>query len=208
MTHSLPSLIQLLPEHARRTRQLQRDEFLFRQGEPARAIFMLSSGRMRLIRDLADGSGITLHVARAGESFAEAALFASAYHCHAVAEVASCVISVDADTLTTQLQSNAALGLALSQLLAEQVRELRAMLSLRDIRSADERLLTWLRRKADQEQMSVLLDRPWAAIAEELGLTREAVYRSLSKLQSQGLLKRDGRQGRGQPERISLLTGC
>ncbi|MGM0632076.1 MAG: Crp/Fnr family transcriptional regulator [Pseudomonadota bacterium] len=204
MIKSLQPFIDVLPEPARQRRALERGKYLFRQREPAQAIYAVVSGRVQLFRDLADGSAVTLHVAREGETFAEAALFASHYHCHAQAEVDSVVICLDADTLMRRLQSDAALGVALSRLFAGQVRELRAMLSLRDIRSADERLLTWLRRKADAEHMDVVLDRPWTAISEELGLTREAVYRSLSRLQKQGLIERHGRHGEGSAERIRL----
>lgn len=204
MLKSLQPFIEVMPEQARRRRTLERGEYLFRQDEPARAIYAVVTGRVRLFRDLPDGSSVTLHVARKGETFAEAALFAMQYHCHAAAEVDATVICLDTGTLMCRLQSDAALGVALSRLFAGQVRELRAMLSLRDIRSADERLLTWLRRKVDAERMEVVLDRPWTAISEEVGLTREAVYRSLSRLESQGWIERCGRHGEGSVERIRL----
>lgn len=204
MPDLIEPLLEALPEEARQTRVLERGEFLFRQSEPARAIFLVSSGRVRMFRDLADGSSVTLHVARDGETFAEAALFANEYHCHAQAELSTAVITIDTEQLLNLMSTDAALALQLSRQFAAQVRELRAMLSLRDIRSADERLLTWLRRKVDQETMALTLDRPWSAISEELGLTREAVYRSLGKLQSQGLLEREGRHSDTSTERIRL----
>lgn len=205
MLNSLQPFIEVMPEQARKRRTLEQGEYLFRQDEPARAIYGVVTGRVRLFRDLPDGSSVTLHVARKGETFAEAALFASHYHCHARAEVDAIVICLDTDTLMRRLQSDAALGVALSRLFAGQVRELRAMLSLRDIRSADERLLTWLRRKVNAEHMEVVLDRPWTAISEELGLTREAVYRSLSRLERQGRIERHTRHQEGPLERIRML---
>lgn len=126
MMHSLQPFIDVLPEQARQSRTLERGEYLFRQREPAQAIYAVVSGRVQLFRDLADGSAVTLHVAREGETFAEAALFATHYHCHARAEVGSTVICLDADTLMRRLQSDAALGVALSRLFAAIERLVRA----------------------------------------------------------------------------------
>ncbi|MGM0631611.1 MAG: Crp/Fnr family transcriptional regulator [Pseudomonadota bacterium] len=200
----LQRFIDLLPEGTGKPRTLSRDEFLFRQQAPARAIYSVVSGRVRLFRDLPDGSSVILYVARSGDTCAEAALFTTQYHCHARAEVDTQVIGLDTEVLMRHISADAAMGVELSRLFAAQVRELRAMLTLRGIRSADERLLAWLRLKASGERMAVELDRPWTGISEELGLTREAVYRSLARLQEKGLIDRRGRNEKGGGELICL----
>ncbi|MDP1931406.1 MAG: Crp/Fnr family transcriptional regulator [Gammaproteobacteria bacterium] len=205
MTHPFQELIDHLPANARSELSLAKGEFLFRQQQPAAAIFAIISGRIRLFRDLPDGSSVTLHVARSGETFAEAALFAENYHCHAQAELETKVMRLNSRPLLEAIALHKDLGLHLSQILAAQVRDMRAMLCLRDIRSADERLLAWLRMKARGEQMNVAIDRPWAGISEELGLTKEAVYRSLTRLQREGLIERADRQGRERSEVIRLM---
>jgi CRP-like cAMP-binding protein len=72
-------------EAGRTVRVLAPGELLFRQGDPATAIYKVESGRLRLIRRTVDDHLVTLHTARRGEFFAEASLFADAYHCDAVA---------------------------------------------------------------------------------------------------------------------------
>src|SRR5262249_54289002 len=72
--------------------------------------------------------------------------------------------------------------LAVTLTLAAQVRDLRARLELRNIRSAGERVLAWLRLHARGDPPRVPLHRPWTLIADELGLTREALYRTLATL--------------------------
>ncbi|HEV8407730.1 MAG TPA: cyclic nucleotide-binding domain-containing protein, partial [Sphingomicrobium sp.] len=75
-----------LPDQLRRLsklRTLEAGEFLFRQGDRVNAIFKVDQGRMRLIRHTIDNRPVTLHTARAGDLFAEAALFADRYHCDA-----------------------------------------------------------------------------------------------------------------------------
>jgi CRP-like cAMP-binding protein len=205
MSHPFQALIAHLSAAARSEHLLERGEYLFRQKQPATAIFAVLCGRIRLFRDLPDGSSVTLHVARSGETFAEAALFTTHYHCHAQAEIETRVMRLHSGQLLESIATHQELGMHLSRALATQVREMRAMLSLRDIRSADERVLTWLRLKARGEAMELVIDRPWTGISEELGLTKEAVYRSLARLQREGLIERTGRQGREQTEMIRVV---
>lgn len=205
MAHSFEHLIEHLPADARCEHSLAKDEFLFRQQQPATAIFAVVSGRIRLFRDLPDGSSVILHVARSGETFAEASLFAEHYHCHAQADLPTIVMRLNSNQLLAAISANKELGMQFSRTLAAQVRDMRAMLSLRDIRSANERLLAWLRMNAKGDQMTVFIDRPWTGVSEELGLTREAVYRALAHLQRQGRIERNGRQDGVQAETIHLL---
>lgn len=145
------------------------------------------------MRHLADGSTATLHVARAGDGLAEAALFAGQYHCDAVAEIDSLVAVIAKAPLLAALRGDAEAGLAFAADLSRQVRSLRWQLELRNIRSARERLLAWLHLQAGPDGV-VTPDRPWTVIAPELGLSHEAVYRALALLQAERRLRR--RNGR------------
>jgi CRP-like cAMP-binding protein len=170
---------------------LSRGEPLFRQGDPAAAVFIIETGRIQLTRFLADGTALILHVARAGESFAEASLSAAHYHCDAIAEADSIVLALPKSDLLSALASDPTECLALALALAGQVRDLRARLELRDIRSASERVLAWLRLHASDDPPSVPLYRTWTQVADELGLTREVVYRTLAKLERQKRISRE-----------------
>lgn len=52
-------------------------EALFRQGDPADRVFLIERGRVRMVRRLASGGAVAMHTGRAGELFAEGALFAA-----------------------------------------------------------------------------------------------------------------------------------
>jgi CRP-like cAMP-binding protein len=171
-------------------RRLEAGEALFRQGDRTAAVFVVDAGRIRLVRHLEDGASVALHVAKAGETCAEAALWAEAYHCDGVAEVPSEVTVVPKTDLVAVLGADPQAALALARALATQVRDLRARLELRNIRSAPERILAWLRLQATGTPPTVALDRPWTEIAAEIGLTHEAIYRALAKLERGGRLIR------------------
>lgn len=164
---------------------------VFRQGDLAGAVFLLETGRVRLTRSLEDGTAVTLLVAEAGESFAEASLSAARYHCDAVAETDSLIHALPKAALLDALAADPGESLALVLSLATQVRDLRARLELRNIRSAAARLLAWLSLHAAGTPPTVRTDRSWTLIAAELGLTREAVYRALAVLERQGRIRRD-----------------
>lgn len=169
---------------------LSAGETLFRRGQHATAIYLVRAGRMRLIRPLEDGSSVTIHVAEADSVFAEAALFADHYHCDAVAETDAEVEVIAKNAILATIASDPTLSLRLARNLAAQVRDLRARLELRNIRSARERVLSWLRLQAGRVPGELQLDRPWTAIAAELGLTHEAVYRALAALEREGAIER------------------
>ncbi len=92
--------------------------------------------------------------------------------------------------LLSALATDPAECLALALVLAGQVRDLRAKLELRNIRSATDRLLTWLRLHASGNPPSVPMHRSWTQVADELGLTREVIYRALAKLECQKRINR------------------
>ena len=170
--------------------RLERGSAVFRQDDTATAIYIVESGRVRLARVMADGAALVLQVADAGQSFAEAALSAARYHCDATAELDSTVLRLPKRDLLAALAADPAQALALALAFASQVRDLRAWLELRNIRSATQRLLAWLHLRASGSPPQVSVTHSWTLIAAELGLSREAVYRSLTALERDGRIAR------------------
>lgn len=182
-----------LPDALRRhskLRMLAPGDTLFRQGDRATAIFEVEQGRMRLIRHSIDNRPVTLHTARAGELFAEAALFADRYHCDAVAAAESRVLAFPKRELLAAFRSNPALGERFMATLARQVHTLRSRLEGRNIRSARERVLNYLVLAADSGSHTLMLDGTLMDLAGEIGLTPEALYRTLAALAKDGLITR------------------
>ena len=80
-------LIGALPSSKVTRLRLERGATVFSQGDPASAVYVVEEGRVRLFRILEDGAALILYVAGAGETFAEASLSATHYHCDAIAEI-------------------------------------------------------------------------------------------------------------------------
>jgi CRP-like cAMP-binding protein len=136
---------------------------------------------------------LTLHVAQPGEAFAEASLFSRTYHCDAAADIPSPVRAYSKPVLLRALREDPGAALALTGHLARQVQVLRGHIELLNIKSARERLLAYLHNHLSASARQVELGRTWKAIATEIGLTHEAVYRALAALERDGLIERDGK---------------
>ena len=175
-----------------RLRELAPYECLFHQGETAQAIFEIESGRLRLVRHAVDGRRIVLHTAHAGELFAEAALFSTAYHCDAAAVAHSRVRIYPKRDLLNLFRSDPRAAERFMAVLARQIHVLRARLEERNIRSARDRLLHHVALHAGGDGRTMPLGGTLMDLAAEIGLTPEALYRTLSALEKEGAVRRIG----------------
>jgi CRP-like cAMP-binding protein len=133
---------------------------------------------------------VILHTARRGEFFAEASLFADAYHCDAVAVPQSTLRVYQKEIVINAFRTDPALAEAFMARLARQLQELRARMELRNIRSARDRVLQYLRLRAGIGGRSIALDGELQDIAAEIGINREVLYRTLAALETEGHLTR------------------
>ncbi len=162
---------------------------VFRQGDRSRGIFLLLAGSVRLQRVTPDGTAVTLHQVRAGETFAEASLFSDRYHCDAVAVTQSRVGRYPKAALATALRGDPESLWRFSADLAHSLQRLRSRYELKQIRSAPQRVLQFLRLRCDADGRyaapGALMD-----LAAELGMSHEALYRALATLERDGSLSR------------------
>lgn len=180
-----PTLAGVAPEH----RQLAAGDRLYRQGDRTFGIFQVAAGRIRLQRTTPDGSTVTIHLARAGDTFAEASLFSERYHCDAVAEVACDVLVYPKAQIAARLRAEPEALWRFARELAGHLQAMRARYEIKQIRSAPERVLQWLRMRSGGDGVFRI---PGTAkdIASEVGLTHEALYRALAALEKKGRITR------------------
>jgi CRP-like cAMP-binding protein len=169
-------------------------EVLYRQGDPARYIYALEMGRIKLVHYTADGKTVTFQVIEAGESLGEPALFSEVYHCDAIAEVRSRVIAYPKPLLLNALDDHPHLAHDMIKQLIVKMKGLKLRLELREIRSAHDRVLQYLRYMAQPDQTTINFDRPLKSVAADIGLTPEAFYRTLARLEKEGIITRIKRQ--------------
>jgi CRP/FNR family transcriptional regulator, dissimilatory nitrate respiration regulator len=181
-----------LDEQTLERRSLARNERLFQQGDKVAAIYFVEAGRLRLERRTFDGRLLILGTTPADQFFVEAALFSDAFHCDAVATESSRVRLYPKTALLTALSTNPTSALSFLKLIAHQVIDLRQRLEVMKVRSAADRVLLYLDLNAGSDGRTVRLRSQLQDIASELGLSREALYRTLSSLEREGAIERTG----------------
>ena len=181
-----------LDEQTLKTRSLARNEALFRQGDKVAAIYFVEAGRLRLERRTFDGRLLILGITPSGRFFVEAALFADIFHCDAVATEPSRVRIYPKQAVLKALRTDPTNAMSFLALMAHQVIELRQRLEVIKVRSAKERVLVYLDLNSDPDGRTVNLRSQLQDIASELGLSREAFYRTLASLERDGAIERAG----------------
>lgn len=183
---SLRELAEFVPIAARQP--------LCRIGEPVQYMFSVIAGEVRLLRRERNGAELILQRSRGG-FLAEASLMARAYHCDVVAAEKGGVLRFPAAAFRAALHEDAAFNEAWMSHLAREVRKLRAQCERLSLHGAAERIRHYL--ASEGSAGAVTLGQSRKAWAGELGLTHEALYRALRRLQLDGTLAIDG-------ERIAL----
>ena len=171
-------------------RKLKAGEPLFHLGDKTAGLVEVIAGRVRLTRVDASGRETVLYVAGPGETIAEASLFSPAYHCDAVAGTDAVVCVYPKSAVLAAFAKDPKAAQAFSATLARQVQSLRTRLAQRDIRSARERLRHYLALNVGADGRTVSLRGTLKELAAELGLTHEALYRTLAALERAGEIRR------------------
>ncbi len=180
----LPKPLDLLSNDDRRSLELTAGARLFCQGDAARGMYYLCVGRVNLIRHTEDGREILIHRANAGTTFAEASLFSDTYHCDACVIMDSMVVECSRSRLLELYERESGFALAMSERFSRQIQHARRHIEILSIRSAQERVY--------RAVVAGLLVGNVNALADEIGLSPETVYRSLASLVKSGRIDKVG----------------
>jgi CRP/FNR family transcriptional regulator, dissimilatory nitrate respiration regulator len=171
-------------------RKLQAGQSLFRSGDRTVGLYEVIKGKVRLIRVDRSGREAVLQMASAGDILAEASLFSPTYHCDAIAATDAAVRLYPKAALLAELRRDPKLAQAFAAMLAQQVMTLRTRLERRNIQSARDRVRHFLAVNVGADGRTVALPGTLKELAAELGLTHEALYRTLARMEADGEIKR------------------
>lgn len=175
-------------------RSVPKDEAVFRIGAQARHVYFLLSGRVALHRFGPDGEEVAIHVADVGEFFAEASLHADRYHCTATALADSEVAAIPSEALRDRVQTDPQFAMQWMATLSAQLRRARARVERLSIRSASERVRHLLVTEGHGKAPTYTLRGTVRELAGQLGLTHEALYRTLAAMERSGTIERTDQQ--------------
>ena len=165
---------------------------MFYSGSKSTGFYEVVTGTVRLIRVDRSGREAVLQMACAGDTLAEASLFSPTYHCDAVATTEATVRQYKKAALLAELQSDPKIARSFAAMLAHQVMSLRTRLERRNIHSARERIRHFLTVNANADGRTVVLSGTLKQLASDLGLTHEALYRTLARMEAEREITRTG----------------
>ena len=173
-------------------RHLSAGQALFHAGNKSTGFYEVVSGTIRLIRVDRSGREAVLQTASAGDTLAEASLFSSTYHCDAVAATEATVRQYPKAALLADLQREPKIAKSFAAMLARQVMTLRTRLERRNIHSARDRVRHFLTVSVGPDNKTVVVSGTLKQLAADLGLTHEALYRTLARMERDGEISRAG----------------
>jgi CRP-like cAMP-binding protein len=176
-------------ENLSKNKSFKKREVVFHLGEKAKSIYRVIQGEVHLYRHNQDGKRVLLYRAYDNDYFAEASLNSDRYHCSAVSMKPSSVQVIDGEAMLRELKVNSEFATAWIANLSSELRRQRASVERLHIKSAEERLKHFILTEGS----------PWgelhltgtiSELSEIIGINRETLYRTLSKMEKQGILQR------------------
>lgn len=149
---------------------------VFHRGDAVERLHVVRSGSIRLVRHQEDGHPVVLQRASRGDILAEASVFSPHYHCDAVALTQSATEAFAVSDIRRLLETDIGVCRAWAAAMSHELQAARRRAELMSLRTVPERLDFWLvwNEGGMPEKGS------WKDVAEEIGVSPEALYREFS----------------------------
>lgn len=177
-------------------RAVPKDGYLFREGDLAEGFYVMQKGAINVHRVSAAGKEQVIHVFRAGESLAEAALAGGrGYPANARAIEPSSVVVVPKTPFLALLARRPELGLRMLGSMSQHLRVLVGLVEDLTLKDVETRFVNWLLKRCPPDAagaVEVALDRTKRVLAAEIGTSSETLSRTFARLRAENLLMVEG----------------
>jgi CRP/FNR family transcriptional regulator, dissimilatory nitrate respiration regulator len=170
--------------------RVARHQELFARGDPARSLFVILEGQIKLSRLSRRGDEAVVHVFGQGESFAEAAmLMGGRYPVDAAAISDSRLIAISIDRLRARVLTKPEIAFAMLGSLAQHLHALVSQIEQLKLLTTRQRTIRFLldHSPSGGGPATVALPHDKALIANRLGMKPETFSRSLAQLAQHGV---------------------
>ncbi len=182
-------------------KRFQRDEQLFAEGDPCTGLFLVATGKIRILKLSPAGREQILAVEGPGSSFAELPVFDGGnYPAAASALEDTEVLFISRKDFQNFCREHPDVGLKVIAVVGSRLRRLVGIIEELSFTTVRQRLIALILRLAQaggtpsKEGIRVELTKSHQDLAAELGTVRELVSRNLSRLQAEGFLDVEGRK--------------
>jgi CRP-like cAMP-binding protein len=191
LTHLASPLKELLPEAVQtlcKMTSVKKGTLLFQTSKKPELMFFVLNGEVTLERLSQHGEPVVLQRTRYG-FVSEASLQSPKYHCDGRVVANSEIIQIPLSALADALNSDAAFAARWIRMLNQEVKRLRLQCERLSMKSVKDRLLHLIDTEGKNGQYQVTTG--LKSLAGELGVTHEALYRTLAALEQSREIKRE-----------------
>jgi CRP-like cAMP-binding protein len=188
--------IEMIAEHCQLV-DAPRGTTVFNRGDPARGLFLLLRGQLKLGVTSPQGTEKVISIISPGESFGEAVLFMERqFPVYAQATLDAQVLLVSKSVIFSLLDNDPTVARKMLAGLSVRMHQLVQDIGMLSLQSGTQRFIGYLLQiSADAPDAgSVTLPASKATIASLLNLTPETLSRTMTKLQQSGLIEVHGKE--------------
>ena len=188
-----PALHNLLPASLYglcTAKSVKKGSLLFQTGKKPQWMFFVVDGEVTLKRLSQQGDPVVLQRTRHG-FVSEASLQSAKYHCDARAVANSDVVQIPIQDLAAALRSDADFSARWISMLNQEVKRLRLQCERLSLKSVKERVRHLIHTEGQDGTYTV--NTGLKSLASQLGVTHEALYRTLADLEKSGEIERSDR---------------
>jgi CRP-like cAMP-binding protein len=170
--------------------KLSRNQQLFAHGDPAKALFLVLEGQIKLSRLAPGGNEAVVHVFGPGESFAEAAMFMGGRYPVAASAIDDArLITISNSRLRARVLEKPEIAFAMLGSMAMHLKTLVAQIEQIKLMTAKQRTTRFLldQAKCKSGPATFTLPHDKGLIANRLGMKAETFSRSLAQLAVHGV---------------------
>lgn len=159
------------------SKNVEKGETLFHRGDPIHMLFLVAEGYVHLMRFQAHGNSAVLQRAGPMTVLAEASVFSDRYHCDAIATTTGRVLLVPMMTMRQLLEREPVFARGWMSHVSGELQKVRTRAEILALRSVGSRLDAWTAFNDGELPPKG----QWKNLAEEIGVSPEALYRELAK---------------------------
>lgn len=197
----VPFFASLSPEELAQVNTLFREkgfepgEVIYYAGDEAARLYVVASGKVKLVSHTLAGRDVLLDLLTPGEFFGSLSTLGEAVYADtAQAQTAVCVLGIGAEAFRSILDSSPAVALRVLDVMAGRLREAQERIRQLSAHSVERRLAYTLLKLAEKfgqlKEMGLLIQVPLSRddLAEMAGTTTETASRVMSQFQKGGLI--------------------
>ena len=177
-------------------RSLEKDRYLFHEGDRSEGFYIVQKGAINVHRVSAAGKEQVIYVFRTGESLAEASLAGErGYPANARAVESTSVVVVPKAPFLDLLARRPDLGLRMLGSMSQHLRVLVGLVEDLTLKDVETRFINWLLKRCQPGaagEATVALGMTKRVLAAELGTSSETLSRTFARLRGENLLEVDG----------------